>query len=217
MFSTSSRATAAMSDSDAVSFLDARPRLLRVARRVLVNPAEADDVVQDAWVRWLQTDREVVRDPAAFLMTTTTRLALNVGQSARMRHEASAGSWLADMADPAADPSRGAEVGEQLELALWTVLERLSPTDRAVYVLREAFEYPYRRIAELLGLSEANVRQILSRARRRLSADVRRDVDATAHRSLVEAFRAAARTGELAALEQRLAADIGPARLSLAA
>jgi RNA polymerase sigma-70 factor, ECF subfamily len=217
MFSTSPRATAAMSESDAVSFLDARPRLLRVARRVLVNPAEADDVVQDAWVRWLQTDREVVRDPAAFLMTTTTRLALNVGQSARMRHEACAGSWLADMVDPGADPCRGAEQGEDLALALWTVLERLAPTDRAVYILREAFDYPYRRIAQLLALSEANVRQILSRARRRLSADVRREVDATAHRNLLEAFRAAARTGELAPLEQLLADDVEPARLSLAA
>jgi RNA polymerase sigma-70 factor (ECF subfamily) len=76
-----------VSESDAVSFMDARPRLLRIARRVLVNPADADDVVQDAWMRWQETDRDRVRDPAAFLTTTTTRLALNVGASARVRRE----------------------------------------------------------------------------------------------------------------------------------
>ena len=217
MFSTSPRSAAAVSEIDAVSFLDARPRLLRVARRVLVNPADADDIVQDAWVRWQETDRDRVREPAAFLMTTTTRLALNLGQSARMRHEASAGDWIADTIDPAADPSVGAEQCEALELALWTLLERLSPTDRAVYLLREAFDYPYPRIAQLLSLSEANVRQILSRARRRLSADARREVDAVAHRCLVDVFLAAARTGELAPLEELLADDIEPARLSVAA
>src|SRR3954447_16859448 len=99
----------AVSDADAVSFVRARPRLLRIARRVLVNPAEADDIVQDAWVRWQETDRDRVRDPAAFLTTTTTRLALNAGQSARARHEASAGDWVADTIDPGADLTAVAE------------------------------------------------------------------------------------------------------------
>ncbi|WP_053227400.1 sigma-70 family RNA polymerase sigma factor [Solirubrobacter soli] len=207
----------AISEIDAASFMDARPRLLRIARRVLTNPAEADDIVQDAWVRWQETDRDVVRDPAAFLTTTTTRLALNVGQSARMRHEAAVGSWPGDAIDPSADPLRGAEQGEDLEHSLWMLLERLSRTERAVYILREAFEYPHRRIARLLCLSEANVRQIVTRARRRLSGDVRWDVDATEHARLLEAFLAAARTGELEALEELLADDIEPARLSLAA
>ena len=207
----------AISETDAASFMDARPRLLRIARRVLVNPAEADDIVQDAWVRWQETDRGVVRDPSAFLTTTTTRLALNVGQSARIRHEAAVGSWPGDAIDPTADLSRRAEQREELERSLWMLLERLAPTERAVYVLREAFEYPHRRIAEMLGLSEANVRQIVTRARRRLSGDARRDVDATEHARLLEAFLAAARTGELEALERLLADDIEPARLSLAA
>src|SRR5689334_1038925 len=132
----------AISEIDAASFIDARPRLLRIARRVLVNPAEADDIVQDAWVRWQETDRGRVRDPAAFLTTTTTRLALNVGQSARMRHEAAVGSWPGDAIDPGADPSRGAEQRDELEHSLWVLLERLSPAERAVYILREAFEYP---------------------------------------------------------------------------
>jgi RNA polymerase sigma-70 factor (ECF subfamily) len=207
----------AISEIDAASFMDARPRLLRIARRVLVNPAEADDIVQDAWVRWQETDRERVRDPAAFLTTTTTRLALNVGQSARVRHEAAVGSWPGDAIDTSADLSRDTEQREDLERSLWVLLERLSPTERAVYVLREAFDYPHRQIAQVLALSEPNVRQIVTRARRHLSGDVRWAADATAHARLRDAFLAAARTGELAALEQLLVDDIEPARLSLAA
>src|SRR5690349_17387243 len=114
-----------VSAADADSFTHARPRLLRIARRVLVNPADADDVVQDAWVRWQETDRDRVRDPAAFLSTTTMRLALNVGQSARMRHEVPVGAWSADAVDPRADPSRGAEQADALARALRRLLERL--------------------------------------------------------------------------------------------
>jgi RNA polymerase sigma-70 factor, ECF subfamily len=203
----------AVSEADTVSFAHARPRLLKVARRVLVNPAEADDVVQDAWVRWQETDRERVRDPSAFLTTTTTRLALNVGQSARVRHEVSVGSWAADGIDRTADPSRGAEQREALELALRILLERLSPTERAVYVLREAFAYPHRRIGQLLDLDEANVRQILTRARRHVSGDARWALDANAHERLLDAFLEAAQTGALAALERLLADAAAPARL----
>ena len=206
-----------VSEADASSFAHARPRLLKIARRVLVNPADADDVVQDAWVRWQETDRDRVRDPSAFLTTTTTRLALNVGQSARARHEVAVGSWAADTIDRTADPSRGAEQREALELALQMLLARLSPTERAVYVLREAFAYPHRRVGQLLELDEANVRQILTRARRRLSGDARRAVDPTTHERLLDAFLAAAQTGELAALERLLAEDIKPARLRPAA
>jgi RNA polymerase sigma-70 factor (ECF subfamily) len=209
--------TSIVSEADAVSFVRARPRLLRIARRVLVNPADADDIVQDAWVRWQETDRDRVRDPSAFLTTTTTRLALNVGQSARVRRELSVGSWAAEVIDPSADPSSVPEQREALELALRTVLERLSPTERAVYVLREAFEYPHRRIAEILELAEANVRQIVTRARRRVSGDARWELDATAHQRLVEAFLAATQTGEVGTLERLLADEIAPARLRPAA
>jgi RNA polymerase sigma-70 factor (ECF subfamily) len=209
------RPHATVSDADAASFVRARPRLLRVARRVLMNPADADDVVQDAWMRWQQADREHVRDPAAFLTTTTTRLALNVGQSARARHETAAGDWLDDAVDPIANPALGAEQGEALELALRTLLERLPATERAVYVLREAFDYPHRRIAEVLGLSEANVRQIAARARRRLGSGARRRLDAAEHARLHDAFLTAARTGDLSALEALLVA--GGAELALAA
>jgi RNA polymerase sigma-70 factor (ECF subfamily) len=195
-------------DADAVSFVRARPRLFSIARRVLGSAAEADDIVQEAWMRWLHTDRSQVREPAAFLATTTTRLALNVGHTARARHETDIGPRLLDTADPAADPVRGAERRETLELALRTVLEKLSPTERAAYVLREAFDYPHRRIAEVVGLSEANVRQLVTRARRRISSEPRRTVDAAGHERLVDAFVAATQSGDLARLEHVLAEDV---------
>ena len=122
-----------------------------------------------------------------------------------------------DPVDPGADPSWAAEQVDGVERALGALLERLSPTERAVYVLREAFDYPHRRIAEVLELSEANVRQIVTRARRRLSDAPRWELDATVHQDLLEAFLAAARTGELTALEDLLSEAIEPARLSLAA
>ena len=200
--------TARSLEADTVSFVRARPRLFGIARRVLGSAAEADDVVQDAWMRWHQTDRSKVRDPAAFLATTTTRLALNVGQSARVRHETDIGPHLFDAVDPAADPVRGAEQREALEHALWTVLERLTATERAVYVLREAFDYPHRQIAEVVGLSEANARQLVTRARRRISDEPRWTVDTAEHERLLEAMVAAAETGDLARLEQRLVAEI---------
>jgi RNA polymerase sigma-70 factor (ECF subfamily) len=206
-----------ISEADTESFAGVRPRLFGIARRVLGNPSDADDVVQDAWIRWQGTDRSAVRDPVGFLVTTTSRLALTAGQSARVRHEISIGSVLLDAADCGADPLCAAEQGQELERALLALLEKLSPTERAVYILREAFEYPHRRIAQLLGLSEANVRQIVTRARRHLSGDVRWAADATAHARLRDAFLAAAGSGELTALEQLLVDDIEPARLSLAA
>ena len=195
-----------VSEADAASFVRARPRLFGIARRVLGSAADADDVVQEAWMRWQETDRSKVRDPAAFLATTTTRLALNVGQSARVRHETDIGPRLLEAVDPAADPVLGAEQREALERALWTVLETLSPTERAVYVLREAFEYPHRRIAEVVGLSEANARQLVTRARRRIAGEPRWTVDAAEHERLVDAFVAAAQSGDLARLEHLLAA-----------
>jgi len=191
-------------DADAASFVRARPRLLRIARRVLVNPVDADDVVQDVWVRWQQTDRSVVRDPAAFLTTATMRLALNLGQSARVRHESSVGTWTAEAADPTGDVVRGAESSEAVEEALRTVLACLSESERAVYILREAFEYPHRRIAQRLCLTEANVRQIVTRARRRIADDTRQPVDPREHAHLSRVFLAAARTGALAELEALL-------------
>jgi RNA polymerase sigma-70 factor (ECF subfamily) len=201
-------------DADTVSFVHVRPRLFGIARRVLGSASDADDIVQEAWIRWHESDRSLVRDPAAFLATTTTRLALNVGQSARARRETDFGERLVDLVDPGADPVRGAEQRDALARALWTVLETLSPTERAVYVLREGFDYPHRRIAEALGLSEANARQLVTRARRHIAGEPRWTVHTGEHERLVDAFIAAAHTGDLAGLEQLLMEEATDARIA---
>jgi RNA polymerase sigma-70 factor (ECF subfamily) len=195
-------------DADAASFHSLRPRLFGIASRVLGSAAEADDVVQDTWIRWQRTDRSQVRDPTGFLVTTTTRVALTAGRSARARHETPLGPRLVEPVAHGADPARGAEQQEALELAVRTLLEKLSATERAVYVLREAFDYPYRQIAQILALSEANARQLGARARRRLCGDRDRcrTVPAADQQRLLDAFVAAAQTGDVATLEHLLAA-----------
>lgn len=198
----------AVSEADAASFHEVRPRLFGIAYRVLGSATDADDVVQDAWLRWHRTNRSEVRDTASFLATTTTRLAINVIQSARARHETQIEPRLFDRVDTHADPSIDAQRAEAVEHALGALLERLSPAERAVYVLREAFDYPYRRISEVLPLSEANARQLLTRAARRLAGGRRRPVDAGERQRFRDAFVIAARSGELARLEQLLAADM---------
>ncbi|MGC5038742.1 RNA polymerase sigma-70 factor [Streptomyces sp. DT190] len=195
-------------EASADAFERLRPRLFGIAYRVLGSVSEAEDVVQDVWVRWQGTDRSEVRDPGAFLAKITTRLAINVAGSARVRREAYVGPWLPEPVDTSVDPQVGAERGEALELAVLLVLERLNPVERAAYVLREAFDYPYDEIADMLQLTQANTRQIVSRARRRLSAERREAVDAAQHRRLLEAFVAAARYGDVAALEEVLSADV---------
>src|SRR4051794_3615193 len=129
------------------------------------SAAEAEDIVQDVWLRWQTADRSVILDLPAFLATTARRLSLNVAQSARSRHQTYAGPWLPEPVDTSTDPQLGAERGEALEFAVLSLLEKLSPTERAAYVLREAFDYPYRQIADILQLEEANTRQLVARAR----------------------------------------------------
>jgi RNA polymerase sigma factor (sigma-70 family) len=197
-----------VSGADVASFHTVRPRLFGIAYRVLGSASEAEDVVQDTWIRWQDTDRTKVRDPAAFLATTTTRLAINVTQSAWARRETPLASQRVDPVDAGANPALGAEQGEALELAVRILLEKLSPAERAVYLLREAFDYPYRQISRVLALSEANARQLAARARRRLSGELRRPVAACEEQSLLDAFVAAAQTGDLATLEHVLATDV---------
>ncbi|WP_371778260.1 RNA polymerase sigma-70 factor [Streptosporangium subroseum] len=201
---------AATSDLDhaASVFASVRPRLFGIAYRMLGSSAEAEDIVQDVWLRWQAYDRSTVLDPPAFLATTTTRLAINVAQSARARHETYVGPWLPEPVDTAADPALGAERGEALEFAILLLLEKLSPTERAAYVLREAFDYPYPQIADILQLKEANSRQLVSRARKRIVAERREPVGSAEQRRLLKAFLAAAQTGDLAALEELFAADV---------
>ncbi|WP_210571982.1 RNA polymerase sigma-70 factor [Streptomyces sp. GESEQ-4] len=191
--------------SEAVSvFVELRPRLFGIAYRLLGSAVEAEDVVQEVWLRWQRTDRAIVVSPVAFLSTTTTRLALNVAQSARLRRESYIGPWLPEPVDTSNDPEVGAERAEALELALLLVLEKLPPTERAAYVLREAFDYDYPEIARILGLSPVNVRKIVSRARKHLTDDQRDSVDAGEHRRLLEAFVGAAQRGDVGTLEELL-------------
>ncbi|MCO5995657.1 RNA polymerase sigma-70 factor [Actinoallomurus rhizosphaericola] len=189
-------------------FARVRPRLFGIAYRMLGSATEAEDLVQDVWLRWQSYDRGTVADPTAFLATTTTRLAINVLQSARVRRETYVGPWLPEPVDTGADPYLGAERGEALSLAVLFLLERLSPTERAAYVLREAFDYPYPQIADIVQVGEAAARQLVSRARKHLRSERRAPVTGAEQRRLLTAFVAAARTGDLAALEKILAADV---------
>lgn len=161
------------SDDGLSAFVSARARLFGIAYRLLGSAAEAEDILQDVWMRWQTTDRSVVVNPPAFLAATAIRLAINVAQSARVRRETYVGPWLPEPVDTGGDPALRAERGEALAFAVLVLLERLSPSERAAYVLREAFDYPYRQIADVLRLTESNTRQLVTRARRHV-ADGRR-------------------------------------------
>ena len=213
-------------DGATAAFLSVRSRLFGIAYRILSSAAEAEDIVQEAWLRWQSADRSVVRDATGFLVTTTVRLALNFVQSARARRETYIGPWLPEPVDTSADPTLGAERGEALELAVLLLLEKLSPNERAAYVLREAFDYSFRDIAEILQLTETNTRQLATRARKHISDERRVQVSTGEHRRFVEAFLSAAQRGDFAALKEVLAEDalsvtdgggvIGAARIPIA-
>ncbi|MFC4503641.1 MULTISPECIES: sigma-70 family RNA polymerase sigma factor [Streptomyces] len=193
--------TAVRSGAEAAAdFERVRSQLFGIAYQTLGRAADAEDVVQDVWVRWQGADRAQVRDRVAFLATVTTRVALNAATSARARREVSVGGWIAQRDLASVDPVREAERGEALEFAVRLLMERLSPVERAVYVLREAFEYPFREIAEMLELSEANARQLALRARRHLAEQRHNPVDAAERDGLLEAFLDAARVGDMAHL-----------------
>jgi RNA polymerase sigma-70 factor (ECF subfamily) len=196
-----------MSDRATAVFVGARPRLFEIAYRILGSASEAEDVVQEAWLRWQRTDRSVVLVPTAFLARTTTRLALHVAQSARRRRETYTDPGFPEPADPTIGPEARTERGEAVEQAVLLLLQNLTPTQRAAYVLREAFDYPYKQIAEILHLRAANTRQLVRRSHKNITAERRRPVNSTAHRRLARAFLSAAQTGNLAVLEQLLMSD----------
>lgn len=189
-------------------FESARGRLFGIAYRMLGTVGEAEDLVQETWLRWQGADHASVHAPAAFLATTVTRLALTELDSARARRESYVGEWLPEPVDTSADPALGAERAEALSFAVLVLLERLSPAERAAYVLHEAFAYPFRRIAEVLETSEANARQLASRARRHVDTGRAAPVDDAERDRLLAAFIAAAQHGDLEALEAVLAADV---------
>lgn len=190
------------------TFTAVRPRLFGIAYRMLGSVAEAEDIVQDTWLRWQGTDQSVVQNPPAFLATITTRLSMNLAQSARSRHETYIGPWLPDPVDTGADPELGAERGEALEYAVLLLLEKLTPAERAAYVLREAFDYPYPLIADIVQSSEPATRKLVSRARKHLAAERRRPAPAPEHRRLLSAFLTAAQSGDVEGLEKLFAADV---------
>lgn len=189
-------------------FIAERSRLFGIAYRMLGSVVEAEDVLQEAWLRWQRTDRTAVVNVPAFLTTLTTRLAINATQSARVRRQDYIGPWLPEPVDTSADPALGAERAEVLELAVLRLLEALSPTERAAYVLREAFDYPYNQIAEILRITEANTRQLVSRSRKHIADGRRTPVNASEQRRLLEAFIAAAQEGDAARLASLFADDI---------
>jgi len=199
---------AGVCDDGLSAFAEVRPRLFGIAYRMLGSAAEAEDIVQDVWLRWQATDRSVVQNPPAFLATTTTRICINFAQSAQSRRETYVGPWLPEPVDTSNDPGLGAERGEALGLAILLLLEKLTPTERAAYVLREAFDYSHREIADILQIEEANARQLVSRARKHLANGRRTPVSSEEQRRLLEAFIAAAQKGDLAALEGLFAEDV---------
>lgn len=201
------QATHDLDDASSV-FASVRPRLFGIAYRMLGSANEAEDIVQDVWLKWQAYDRSTVREPAAFLATMTTRLSINAAQTARVRHETYIGPWLPEPVDTSHDPLLGAERSEALEIAVLMLLEKLTPTERAAYVLREAFDYPYSQIADVIDVSEESARQLVSRARKHVSSQRHAPVDAAEQRRLLDAFLTAAQSGDLAALEQLFAADV---------
>jgi RNA polymerase sigma-70 factor, ECF subfamily len=180
-----------------------------VAYRMLGSVAEAEDVAQEALLR-LARRQDRIDEPAAWMTTVATRLSINVLRSARARREAYVGPWLPEplIEDPARDPAARAELADSLSLALLTLLERLTPVERAAYLLREVFGYEYAQIAPIIERTDVNARQLVTRARKHLEAGRPRfDADEAARDALLQRFLAAAEEGDLRALEELLAKD----------
>lgn len=196
---------------DAASMFEAqRPRLLGLAYRLLGSMWDAEDAVQEAYLRWMHTDRSEIREPRAFLVTVVSRLALDQLRSARVTREAYTGPWLPEpVATDAFGPSESAELQDTLSYATLHLMERLSPPERAVFVLREAFDLPYDDIAEIVGSPAANCRQLHRRAAQRL-ADGRDRFrpSASEHSELLARFLEAARSGDLATLTELFSEDV---------
>lgn len=197
-----------------------RPRLVALAYRMLGTPDDADDVVQDAWLRWESADRDAIDRPAAWLTTVTTRLAIDRLRSARARREVYVGPWLPEpLATVDDDPHDSAATAESLTLGFLTVLERLEPLERAVFLLHDVFGYPFADVAASVDRSEAAARQIASRARARVRAERPRvDADPAHAEALAAAFLGAVVEGDVAGLRRLLTDDVvhlsdgGPAR-----
>ncbi|MEV0401144.1 sigma-70 family RNA polymerase sigma factor [Actinoallomurus sp. NPDC050550] len=187
---------------DTSRFEASRNRLASLAYRLLGSATDAEDAVQDAFLHWQATDRQRIKVPEAWLTKVVTNLCLNRLRSAQARRERTAGAWLPEPlldGDPMLGPADTFEQRESVSLAVLTLMERLSPLERAVYLLREAFSYSHAEIAEILDITESASQQHLHRARRRITAARRRggggEVDPASARRIVEEFLAAASSG----------------------
>ncbi|WP_280217904.1 RNA polymerase sigma-70 factor [Nocardia neocaledoniensis] len=193
-------------------FLTHRPRLFALAYRMFGAASEAEDVVQEVYLRWAEAERGEIVNAEAWLTTVTVNLCRTALVSARARRETYLGPWLPEpvpTGSGALGPLETVEERESVSLALLTAMERLNPVERAVFVLREAFGYPHAEIAAMLEISEANSQQILHRAAARVRADKPRyTVPADEARTLIERFLMAAATGDIAGLRALLADDI---------
>ncbi|MEU3790106.1 RNA polymerase sigma-70 factor [Streptomyces fructofermentans] len=194
-------------------FVEHRPVLMGVAYRMLGRVADAEDVVQEAWLRWSGADRSDIRSPRAYLVRVTTRLAIDRLDRIRSRNEAYVGPWLpepcaTDLAGTVPDVAERVVLADSVSMAVLVVLESLSPLERAVFVLREAFGHPYADIAATLDRTESGVRQLAARARRHVAEKrPRYEVDPAQQRDLTERFIAAAVEGDLEGLMSLLAPD----------
>ncbi|WMX45595.1 RNA polymerase sigma factor SigJ [Streptomyces roseicoloratus] len=201
----------ALITSDVDRFEAARPRLEAIAYRLLGSSSEAEDAVQETFLRWQAADVGRIEVPEAWLTKVLTNYCLNQLTSARARRETYVGRWLPEpllAGDPMLGPADTAEQRESVSYAVLVLLERLSPNERAVYVLREAFDYPHREIAEILDITEAGSQQIFHRARKHVAAGkARTEIDEAAARRIVEEFLAAATSGHTEPLVRLLTQD----------
>lgn len=190
------------------AYVEHRERLFRVAYRMLGTVADAEDVVQEAWIRWANADRTSVRDPLGFLIRTTTRLSIDRLRRDRARRETYTGEWLAEPI-PTKTPEDEVAAREEVALAMLRVLETLSPLERAVFVLREAFDLPHAEIADILDRSPEAVRQLAARARRHVEERRPRfETDSRVREQVTRRFVAAIETGDLGGLMEVLAPGV---------
>lgn len=198
-------------DTRTSTFDSARPQLFAIAYRMLGSVMDAEDLLQEAYLRWRDAPDVAVRVPRAFLTTIVTRLAINQLRSARRRRDTYVGPWLPEplVTDHAPDPSGAVELAESLSMALLVLLERLSPVERAVLLLREVFAFEYAEIAHVVGRSEANCRQLLARAKKHVRVPRSRyAADPVRADRLVARFTRAATAGDLDGLLALLAEDV---------
>jgi RNA polymerase sigma-70 factor, ECF subfamily len=190
-------------------FVAHRSLLFTVAYEMLGSRADAEDVLQEAWLRWADVDQSEVRDPRAYLVRVVTRQALNQMRTLSRRREQYVGEWLPEPLLTSPDIAEDVQLAESVSIAMLTVLETLGPTERAVFVLREVFEMPYGEIAEAVGKSAVTVRQIARRAREHVAARRPRvRVSRSEQQAVVERFLLALRTGQLQQLMELLAPDV---------